>query len=613
MKGTTGAALLLTCWLLQINQMQTSKHENKTPMPGASNPVHKGRSKRKSGAPAERHLLESGSEPNIENSTYETEIKHSRDTIKQKLNAAKLRFEEDANLKHNEKMMGQMHRATPNAKDLASMAKKTEHIRETRDNGGNSSATKIDERFPKKSLKRLTNRDLVNRRRRQATSSKMSPSARFLKRRRKKKKRKRRKGKREPINVTDEMPYPFDGESAEEELEDGMYYEDPTIRVTDAPMFQLRYGPNGEVLDNPLFKRNFHMTKSRDYFQLAFPKFDPYGDRLDQIKSYLNKWMDINEKFENIYVTYWKMDEKDVMNRVSVSYYNRKTKINKDYIIDVDFIQEIQDNMGFIRKAKKIYGDVITDEFYDKNFIFTNQFDCQRIRTELGKPKFFVCNPQLNKLNFFIPNLYTVDVMLKGQMYKNQVFNVVPFTTRPGKELEPDSSQPPKVEEKNLYDMIFEKASKPPKKDRKYRRYIMRALGSEEFMERITKFEDEIDKYNEAFGEGVDENVEAYQIRLRSALFDFQKELLEKGEEFEEGYKMLDSYVEKVNIYNILKAKRYARHRTKLHEEVVTYFTMKNKIIVENQMKKIYGYLDYMRFYKDQRIEKKILAGYNSN
>lgn len=593
MKRIARAALLFAYTLVLVSEIKSINHSH------TKKEIAKHKKQSKVSIPkqkynrTERNLMDKvNSQPDKNNSTYEQEMNSRASSVKERMEEIHRKYDEDAGLGQNTKIISksQSYNMTQNPNN--SLDKGLEL--KSQNNISNSQ-------------KKPSARSLINLQRR---NQKDRDLGRRKKKRRRKKKKKRKK--KSMIDVTEEMPYPFDG-SAEEELEHNMYYEDPTVRVTDQPMFQLRYGPNGEVLENPIFHREYHTNINKDYFQLAFPKFDPYGDRLDQIKSYLNKWMDINEKFENLYVMFWKMNEKDVLNRVTVSYYNRKTKISKDYIIDVDFLQEVQNNIKVNRTAKKVFGDVIEDQFYNTNFSFTQQFDCQRIRKSLGKPKFFTCNPMLNNGGFFIPKVYTVDVMLKGTMHKNQIFKIVPFTVSPAKELEPDSTLPPKVEQLGLYDMIFNKATKTPKRDKKYRKYILKALGSEEFMERITKFEDEIDKYNESFDEGVNENVEAYQIRLKSALFDIQKDLKEKGDEFEIGYKMLEKYVEKVNVYNIKKAQAFARHRTKLKEEARTYFTMKNKIIVETQMKKIYEYLDYMRYYKDQRMEKKILAGYNEN
>lgn len=404
------------------------------------------------------------------------------------------------------------------------------------------------------------------------------------------------------------LPYPYTG--IEHKLDNGLFYEDPDLQLTDIVDAQLRRGPTGELLSNPHFEPAFHKDPDKYYFQLEFPTFDKNEKRIDQIDQYIKTWMNISPGRENVSVSFVKENGKTVLNRVEAAYFNQQTKISKNYIIDVDFIPEAVNFKPDFRRAHKVYTALQTDPRYENNLGIQNAENCSAIRKQLGNPKFFTCNPYVNRMGFHPEDMYSVDVVLKGVMKKFILFHIIPFSEKPAEELHPDDLNMPRPKNETLIDFVLEYIKKHKPRNKLIYKYMMQAVSAKEFVKRMSKFDGMLDDFNDVYKEQESEVDKVVIMKIKSLLWDRKKKQVDAVLSFESNIKMMDDIALAINKYGLKRATGKVKHDNRNLGDLKTYLIRRKRFVTEYHIQKIYEYLDYLRYLKDKKIEQRFFNGF---
>ena len=409
------------------------------------------------------------------------------------------------------------------------------------------------------------------------------------------------------------MPYPFKGKR--KKIEKGIVYATPELPVTDAPQIQLQYGPKGEKLDNPEFLPQYHKDPSYDYFNLRFPTWSPRESRISQITKYLHAFINLDSTKENLKVDFVKINNKNVLNRVKGEYFNLSNKMTKEYFFDVDFLPEKVSMASFTSAAHKIYLGLARDPYYGKCYKITRNADCKAIRKQLKNPKFFICTPMVTDMGFIPPTTYSVDAVLKGKMFRGQLFQTKTFSTALADPLIPDRNEKPKTEEPSLLSFVLERVNniKSKDKDREYKGYMMKALTTKEFVARIGKFDEVVGQFSEVYVKSRGNVEDDAQVKLKSLLWDRRRDEFNQEKEDMLNYNIMTDLAEQINKYQLNNAIKKTKNSLRNLGDLKTYLVRRKRFATEIQIQRVYEYLDYLRFLKDERIEKKFLNGFSDD
>lgn len=432
------------------------------------------------------------------------------------------------------------------------------------------------------------------------------------KKKKKKKKRKRKKGKkkRSRAKKIKGIPYPYTGK--ETAIDEGLHYEEPEIHVSNAPSLQMSYSKRGEKLRNPVFDPAIHKNENINYFKLKFPTYDPNEPRDVQVQDYVNYWMNINPKKESAKIDFIVMNKEECLNRVQVSYFNQLLKLSKTYYLDIRFMPEHTGVDQYIEHSHKIYIGKKPVPYYGQNLNITENYDCKAIKKKLKNPEFFTCNP-LVVGPFHVENTYKVDATLSGQLFKNLNFTVKIFVQLPSEELSPDIVTTPDISNPTLLKYVLE-AVRAIKRDQstmgKFKNLIYKTLSTEDFVQRISAFDDVLDEFSKLYKNSQKNSDDSYQSLLKNLLMDKKKKEFNFEKEEFVNYNLLLMYSEQITSFQLKKAEKKVVHQILNNGSLKTYLIRSKRAIINKQIFDVYDYLDYLKYYKDKRLEKKILNGF---
>ena len=411
-----------------------------------------------------------------------------------------------------------------------------------------------------------------------------------------------------PADRSTRLPYPFTNK--EHKIEGKLYYEIPDLMASNIVTKQLKRGPSGEMLENPDFLPAYHKNEKVDYFSLEFPTFDVHESRIDQISEYVSSWMGLSPTRENVKCSFVTIDDKKVLNRIKAVYFNPGTGVNKTYTLDVKFIPEKITFKHDFREGHKLYSSPSRNPYFELNIGVQETELCRFIQQKLGNPKFFECLPYVNSRGFHPPNMFSVDVVLKGEMRKNILFHIVPFSKRPADPLSPDDNESPPEPDNTLVKIMLRYVNKRRPSNAMIYKFMVDALTSREFVERLNKFDGILEDFFDVYKEERSQIVEKFILKTRALLWSRKGKEVEDKMAFDENIKMMEGIADTINKWGVTKARDRALHIVHNHGDIKTYLVRRKRFESEYRIQKIYEYLDYLRYLKDQKIEKRFYNGF---
>ena len=270
---------------------------------------------------------------------------------------------------------------------------------------------------------------------------------------------------------------------------------------------------------NPLFTPGIHSDLEYDYFYLQFPYLDTRLDRLKQIRDYIKKWMAIDSQNEDVEISYFKQDGETVLNRVIVSYFNRKFYKKKKYIIDFKFGIEKILKKSLLKLARVVRSATPKEKYYGKNYEFTLKYKCGIIRKKLLNPKIFKCTPVINEQHYILTNMFLVDTVLYRKMYKGLLFSYEGYKKKVAKPLYPnkiDAMSEPLADPK---EMILRRIKALKSRFQPVYKKMVKTLNKGIFREAIGNLKADIDEYKLYYNSQKMLGEKQYQIDLKSDIW----------------------------------------------------------------------------------------------
>ena len=360
--------------------------------------------------------------------------------------------------------------------------------------------------------------------------------------------------------------------------------------------------------DNPTFNPSMHADLEYDYFQLTFPYLDTRLDRLKQIRDYIKKWMKIDPENEDVEIRYFKQGGETILNRVIVSYFNRKFYKKKRYIIDFKFAMEQIIKKPLLKIAKLVRDGGSSGKYYEKNYEFTLKYKCGVIRKKLLNPKIFRCTPVINEQHYILNNLFLVDTVLYRKMYKGLLFSYEAFIKKNAKPLYPNPINAMTEPLGDPREMILRRVKALKHKFRKTYKPIQKILNRPKFKKAIGNLVADIKEYKLYYNSQSMLGEKQYQKDLKSDLWELQKQMYSHLEHVFRNYEMMLRKVEESNSYNIEQEVFKMRSKLDTLQNFAVYLIKRRRFILEEHIRKILNFLDYIQYKKNRKFEAQMFA-----
>jgi len=358
--------------------------------------------------------------------------------------------------------------------------------------------------------------------------------------------------------------------------------------------------------DNPRFNPAMHADLEYDYFKLTFPYLDTRLDRLKQIRDYIKKWMQIDPNNEDVEIKYWNQDGETVLNRVVVSYFNRKFYKKKRYIIDFQFSMEHVIKKPLLKIARLVRSAPSNAKYFDKNYEFTLKYKCGVIRKKLLNPKIFRCTPVVNEQHYILTNLFLVDTVLYRKMYKGLLFSYEGYKKQKPKPLYPNPIHAMTEPLGDPKDMILRRVKVLKYDYRKTYKPIKKILERPEFKASLGNLKADIDEYKLYYNSQSMLGEKQYQKDLKSDLWQLQKQMYSHLEHVYKNYENMLRKIEESNSYNIEQEVVKVRSKLDTLQNFAVYLIKRRRFILEEHIRKILNFLDYIAYKKNRKFEKQM-------
>lgn len=361
--------------------------------------------------------------------------------------------------------------------------------------------------------------------------------------------------------------------------------------------------------DNPRFNPGMHSDLEYDYFNLTFPYLDTRLDRLKQIRDYIRKWMNIDPENEDVEVRYFQQAGETILNRVIVSYFNRQFYKKKRYIIDFKFGIERIIKKPLLKIARVVRSHVPKEKYYGKNYEFTLKYKCGVIRKKLLNPKIFKCTPVINEQHYILNNLFLVDMVLYRKMYKGLLFSFEAYKPKKPKPLYPNPIHAMTEPLGDPREMILRRLKTLQPRYQKTYKHIQKVLERPEFRAAIGNLKADIAEYKLYFNSQVMLGEKQYQTDLKTDLWELQKQLYSHLDHVYRNYEMMLRKVEETNSYGINQEVLKMRSALDTLQNFAVYLIKRRRFILEEHIRKILNFLDYIDYKKNRKFESEFFDG----
>ena len=355
---------------------------------------------------------------------------------------------------------------------------------------------------------------------------------------------------------------------------------------------------------NPIWKPEFH-SSTVDYFQIVIYDFDLSRNKMNEAKSFLTKWMNIDQATERLRIRELAIKNRKAKNRYTVSYSNSSTGISKDYYFDFDFSDGKADRntIGRVRTVDYVYNQD-SSENYLKSYHFTLEEDCRTIQQASHDPPEIKCIPHLTKENYVIPHVYDVEMIYKTGK-KNKKVNRRFFVR--SKIIGPDSSplKPNPVElpkAKEIVDLIRTRIKSTPFFASKNK--VLKELESPEIEERIDELTHDIADWENENRDKLRGAEESYIKNLGRILSKNRKQQKRDDRNFEKTYDVMRKSVSHINGYNVRMAIRKTVKMVEDRQVIRAYRAKTRYYQREMALIELIEKLDHMRYLADKHLDE---------
>lgn len=395
-------------------------------------------------------------------------------------------------------------------------------------------------------------------------------------------------------------------------IDQGLSSMSPALSQVPNPM-KLMFKKFRDNANTPKFTPDINADFEYNYFTLNFPYLNPKVDRLKQIQNNLIKWMHIDPKSETITTKYFQQNGKTILNRVVVSYFNQQYYKKKNYIINVKFSTE-KINMNHIAKlSKKVGGPQVSAKYYERNYQFTKNFKCNVIRKKLHNPKIFACEEEINEQNYILPDILLVSFVDKYTLLKKQdlLFSYIPFKKKMAKAVYPTQIWAKTEPLADPEQLILGRVNVLKRRYKTMIPLIKSTIKRGKFQRSMAKLMADLAKYKLYYRTHVSLGELQYQKDLKIDLWDLQKQLYSRMEQVYRNYEGLLNKVDNINSYNINQEILKMRSRLDTLENFHTYYVKRRRFIIEEHIRKILNFLDYIIYLKERKIEGAIFEPFH--
>ena len=354
---------------------------------------------------------------------------------------------------------------------------------------------------------------------------------------------------------------------------------------------------------NPLFSPAIHGDLEYDYFYLEFPYLDTRLDRLKQIGDYIKKFMQIDPQNEDVEIRYFKQGGETILNRVVVSYFNRKFYKKKRYIIDFKFGIEKILKKSLLKIARVVRGTAPKEKYYGKNYEFTLKYKCGVIRKKLLNPKIFRCTPVINEQHYILTNMFLVDTVLYRKMYKGLLFSYEGYKKKVAKPLYPNKINAMSEPLGDPKEMILRRVKALKPRFQKIYKSMQKTLNTGQFRAAIGNLKADIAEYKLYYNSQLMLGEKQYQKDVKSDIWNLQKQLYAHLERVFKNYENMLVKVEETNSYNINQEVLKMRSKLDTLQDLAVYLIKRRRFILEEHVRKILNFLDYIAYRKNRDFE----------